>query len=133
MLRRLSDRQSARNDFLDRFGYRQGPLQSILGHQDLEHAENPVIAVLRLVDDPDEYTRPQKSGDIIIVWSPNRDGGIREPVGVKPKTVGLGGPEMFSPQSFTDRGSQSAALGGGLGCTSPLSFRRLALSAVITK
>lgn len=48
---------------------------SLLSLLDLKHSENPVIAVLRLHDDPTEYAQPVKLGDVVIVWSPHKDGG----------------------------------------------------------
>jgi len=47
---------------------------SLLSLLDVKHSENSAIAVLRLHDDPSEYAQPVKLGDVVIVWSPHKDG-----------------------------------------------------------
>ena len=42
---------------------------------EVEHPDDSVVALFRIHDLPPEFTAPIKFGDVLLVWSPHRDGG----------------------------------------------------------
>ena len=42
---------------------------------EVDRPNSSVVCVLRVQDSPSEYAQPVKSGDAVVVWSPNRDAG----------------------------------------------------------